>query len=352
MKRRKSFLQRWPLWLLLLLILASVNFVSLPYYVEIPGSTEPLDERVIVQGKTGRDQGELMFTTVFSLSASPYTWLYGKLAPHAKIVPKQTRLGRVRSPESYQRLLEWMRDDSEASAMIAALRVLNKPVQLNYEGVIIQYFLENAPSAKLLYEGDIVTAVEGSPVKTTDDLKTVLAGKKPGDKAAVTVKRGSRTETLQVPLMELDDAAGKRTGFGFGYSTVQVPIHQEDIRFDLNDIGGPSAGFMIALEIVSQYEGGTLPRGYKVAGTGTVDADGTIGQIGGIDHKIITAAKSGADYFILPRNVNPTDRNETDARAAYEKLGKTKMQLLPVSTLAEAVETLKKLPAASPTGSR
>lgn len=343
---RKSFAligRRWKLLFVLLLLLLAISYIPLPYYVELPGSAEPLDERVSVQGQPHPDRGELMFTTVYSISANPYVWLYGKLAPHADLVPASKKLGLVRNQESYNRLLEWMRDDSEASAIIAALHVLNKPVQLNYEGVIINYFLPNAPSANVLFEGDIVTAVEGRSIKTAEDLRTILADKRPGDKVTASVKRGSKTEQLSVPLMELDDAAGKRTGFGFGFATVQYPIHQEQIDFKLSDIGGPSAGFMLALEIVSQYRNGELPRGYRIAGTGTVDANGTIGQIGGIDHKIIAASKNEADYFLLPKNVNPTDHNETEALEAYRKLN-TKMKLVPVTTLAEAVQFLEQLP--------
>jgi PDZ domain-containing protein len=328
----------------MLLVLLSLNFIQLPYYVELPGSVEPLDDRVTVQGKRHTDQGELMFTTVYSISANPYVWVYGKLSPSAKIIPKKQKLGLVRNQESYSRLLQWMRDDSEASAIIAALHVLNKPVQLDYQGVIINYFLAGAPSANVLFEGDIVTAVEGKGIKSADDLKTALANKQPGETIGVTVKRGSKTEQLKVPLTELNDSAGKRTGFGFGYATVQTPIHNEQIDFNLNDIGGPSAGFMLALEIVSQYNQGELPRGYRIAGTGTIDANGVIGQIGGMDHKIIAAARDDVDYFIIPKNVNPTDQNETTALGAYSKLKNTSMKLVPVATLAEAVEYIQKLP--------
>lgn len=339
-----QFGRRWKLLLIILLLLFTLNYVPLPYYVEMPGSIEPLDERVTVQGQPHIDQGELMFTTVYSISANPYVWLYGKLAPHAELIPKKKKLGLVRNPESYSRLLSWMRDDSEASAILAALHVLNKPVQVDYQGVIINYFLTDAPAANVLFEGDIVTAVEGRSIKNADDLKNILSGKRPGDLVTVTLKRGAKAEQqLKVPLMELNDAAGKRTGFGFGYSTVQFPIHNEKIDFNLNDIGGPSAGFMLALEIVSQYHNGELPHGYKIAGTGTIDANGTIGQIGGIDHKIVAAAKGGADYFLLPKNVNPTDHNETEAMEAYSKL-KTSMKLVPVTTLSEAVSYIEKLP--------
>src|SRR4051794_34870013 len=86
--------RRWKLYVVVLLIVFGINYIPLPYYVEMPGSIEPLDERVNVQGQPQphKDQGELMFTTVYSMDANPYVWLYGKLAPHAKIIPEKKKL--------------------------------------------------------------------------------------------------------------------------------------------------------------------------------------------------------------------------------------------------------------------
>ena len=67
-----------------------------------------------------------------------------------------------------------------------------------------------------------------------------------------------------------------------------------------DEIGGPSAGFMFSLEIYNQLTEEDLTKGYQIAGTGTIDADGTVGPIGGIEQKIVAADKAGAEFFFAP----------------------------------------------------
>ncbi len=64
--------------------------------------------------------------------------------------------------------------------------------------------------------------------------------------------------------------------------------------------GGPSGGLMFSLQIYQQISGKDLQRGRKIAGTGTINSDGTVGEIGGIDKKVIAAHRAGATIFFAP----------------------------------------------------
>ena len=57
---------------------------------------------------------------------------------------------------------------------------------------------------------------------------------------------------------------------------------------------------MFALAIVDKLTKGQLTAGRHIAGTGTIDADGAIGPIGGIQQKIAGAKESGATTFLVP----------------------------------------------------
>lgn len=65
---------------------------------------------------------------------------------------------------------------------------------------------------------------------------------------------------------------------------------------EVRSAAGPSAALMIALEIINQHE--DLARGRVIVGTGTLDANGTVGPVGGIRQKI--AAIEKADILIVP----------------------------------------------------
>ncbi|MFI6414543.1 S16 family serine protease [Streptomyces sp. NPDC050585] len=112
-----------------------------------------------------------------------------------------------------------------------------------------------------------------------------------------------------------------------------------DIRVTLHlaDIGGPSAGLLFSLGIVDKLvgdgEGGDLTGGKVVAGTGTITPDGTVGAVGGVALKTQAAARDGATVFLVPKA-------ECDDALATRPAG---MRLIPVTTLKDAVASLKAL---------
>jgi PDZ domain-containing protein len=98
---------------------------------------------------------------------------------------------------------------------------------------------------------------------------------------------------------------------------------------------------MMTLEIIAQLTNDDLTRGFRIAGTGTISADGTVGQIGGINYKLMAADKEKADYFLVPYDSkNPS--NWTLAEKTVKDL-KLSPKLVKVSTLQEALDFLKKL---------
>lgn len=101
---------------------------------------------------------------------------------------------------------------------------------------------------------------------------------------------------------------------------------------------------MFSLEVYNQIVKEDLTRGYKIAGTGTMDAEGNVGQIGGIKHKIVAAHKEDVDIFFYPRDITEYDTNEKEIKEQVKEEGYTDIKIVPVSTLKEAIEYLEKLP--------
>jgi PDZ domain-containing protein len=115
------------------------------------------------------------------------------------------------------------------------------------------------------------------------------------------------------------------------------PSYQEN---DSN-IGGPSGGLLQALSIYNMLVEEDITKGYKIAGTGTIDHEGNVGSIGGIRQKIATAYINGVDiYFVPPTNTT----NYWEAMTACEEFGiETEGWLIPVATLEEAISYLEGL---------
>jgi PDZ domain-containing protein len=154
----------------------------------------------------------------------------------------------------------------------------------------------DAPAEGQLEEGDAIEAVDGTPTPDSEALGTVLAAVPPGTEVVVDVTRlGS---PLQVSVTTT--AAQEREGSLLGLSVLDQPYAPFDVDIQVEDVGGPSAGLMLTLGILDLVGDDDLTGGALVAGTGTIDAEGQVGPIGGIPLKMVAAREIGAQLFLVP----------------------------------------------------
>src|SRR5699024_11147439 len=115
-----------------------------------------------------------------------------------------------------------------------------------------------------------------------------------------------------------------------GISMTSVPVSDTEVTYNLEDIGGPSAGLMFSLAVVDKLSPGPLNGGKFVAGSGTIAEDGSVGPIGGIAHKVRAAKEAGAEILLAP-----TDNCAEALTADYGD-----MTILQVDTLEHAIEQM------------
>jgi PDZ domain-containing protein len=101
------------------------------------------------------------------------------------------------------------------------------------------------------------------------------------------------------------------------------------VDVESDNVGGPSAGFMFALGILDAVTDGDLTRGYFVAGTGTIAADGTVGAVGGAAEKALAAELDGAQLFLVPND----DYDESRRWVRH-------IQIVPIGRFDDAVRAL------------
>lgn len=217
--------------------------------------------------------------------------------------------------------------DSQSAAEIEALRYLGYP-NIVYVGTIEK----GSVSWGLLRPDDRISGVDGNPISDFASLKAVMAGTRPGQVVTVTVVRGGASMTTSVRLGA--NASVGPQGF-LGVGVAERPRAPFTIDISLADIGGPSAGLMFTLGIIDRLTPGDLTGGKFIAGTGTINLDGTVGPIGGITFKEVTARTAGADYMLVPAD------NCAEARTAVP----AGLTLVKVSTLDGAVAAVKAIAA-------
>jgi len=181
--------------------------------------------------------------------------------------------------------------DSQQEAIAAALSSLGYDFTTS---VSVGSVAKDSPAEGQLEAGDIVTSVNGQAVDSIDELRAAVAENGTGKPAVVDVTRdGAPVEASITPI-----TSGDTSVLGIGVqASFEFPF---DVKIQLDNVGGPSAGMMFALGIIDKLSEGELNGGKKVAGTGTISADGTVGAIGGIRQKLYGARDAGADYFLAP----------------------------------------------------
>lgn len=335
-KRKKRILTG-----IVILFIASL-FIPTPYFIFQPGSVEELSSKVIVENAEQKAEGKLYLTTVLSLKASNIYYLaYGLLAPHAA-VERSTSVKGDMTDKEYSRWLEYLMRSSQENAIVAGLKAAGEDVNVHPKGVIVQNVHDRSKANGVLEAGDIIHAVDGLPVWKSPDLLSYLKGKEAGNAVTVEFKRDGKEKREEIELIPLDHSEIK-AGLGIVLSDYTELETSREVKMTAGDIGGPSAGLMFSLEIYKQLQNKDITKGYKIAGTGTIDQDGKVGQIGGIREKITAVEKANIDIFFCPKDMMPSDTNEKEVLEEAEKYGYD-VKIVPVETLEEAIQFLEKLP--------
>jgi PDZ domain-containing protein len=197
--------------------------------------------------------------------------------------------------------------------------------------------IDYAPSDDLLDPGDKLLKVDGEELATIEDLTPILRRHQPGDVIEIEFERpGEGTKTGEVELIGAGETP-ERTIIGFvpfDTATAELPF---DVDIDSGAIGGPSAGLAFTLTLIDELTPGELTGGRRVAVTGTIRIDGTVGAIGGLAQKVSAVRQQGATVFLVP-----TEQGEDDLARAREVAGDD-VAIVPVATLDEALAALADL---------
>jgi PDZ domain-containing protein len=296
--RRIAVLTAGVVLLVLFGLLGAV--LPVPYVAQVPGPTfntlGDIDGQPIisVEGRERNEvEGNLNLTTVgvsrggLSLLQAVRGWFDDETA----VVPEESVYPSDRSEEETRAANRQAFLTSEQAAQTVALGHLGYPVK-----VVVQEVVEDSPADGTLEEGDALEAVDGTPTPDTETLGTVLAAIPPGTDVVVDVTRlGS---PLQVSVRT--QAAVDREGSLLGLSVLDQPSAPFDVDIQVEDVGGPSAGLMLTLGILDLVGDDDLTGGALIAGTGTIDAEGDVGPIGGIPLKMVAAREIGAELFLVP----------------------------------------------------
>jgi PDZ domain-containing protein len=324
--------------LLLGVLVAFTVFKPLPFVTYEPGSTLNVlgekDGQEIIQvtgHKTYRDDGELRMTTVMVSTVAArmdlFTLMTAWVNPEDAVYPFEAVYQVDSTPEQNREEGQVEMVTSQDAATAAAMRELGYTVTPVIEVAAVT---PGTPADGKLEVRDILLEVGGIPIKSAEDVAKAVSEAPPGKPIPWKVRRGGKdgkvVETEITPtVIDGHQRVGIRIGTGY-----EFPF---DVSVNISDnIGGPSAGLMFSLGIYDTLTPGSLTGGDVVAGTGTIDEQGKVGPIGGIQQKIVGAREAGAELFLVPPD------NCDDALGARNG----DMRLVKAVTMHAAVQAVEK----------
>lgn len=313
-----------------LLVVAGIGvaFIRLPYDTIAPGLVREVNDLVAVEGHpVYPPKGEVLFATVSARTGiNPYEALVGWLAPSVDVVPQEVVRGDLREDE-FQRLNVEAMADSKTLAEILALRYVGfTDLGVGAELVEVDPTL---PAGAVLKARDVVVAIDGKPVKTSDDAVAAIVARKAGDDVTIRfIRDGGKAREATATLARGDHG---RPLLGVRLTTkIELPFK---IVIDSGEVVGPSAGLAYALELLDLLTPGELTGGARVAATGDLGRDGAVRPVGGSALKAIAVERAAADLFLVPKE------NEAEARS---RVGEG-VRVIGVATFDEALQALGSL---------
>ena len=319
-------------------------------YAVVPADATAVEPLVTVKGPpTYGGNGELLFVTVRQPELTALEWFVGRKNLAVDYKSYEDLFANETPQQQTNRGQVDMRT-AKQTAEFVALKWLGFDAKLNPGEVIIDEIVclkassdgrscaDYAPSDKVLDPGDKLVDVDGTDLKTVDDLTAILAKHKPGDVVKVHYERDGKPGEGDVTLIAAPDQP-ERPIIGFYPSDTATISLPSDVSIGIatESIGGPSAGLAFTLTLIDELSKGDLLGGQRVAVTGTINVNGEVGAIGGLTSKASAVLQSGAKYFLVP-----TAQGDSDIAHARQVVG-NKVQIIPVATLDEALRTLQSL---------
>ena len=216
--------------------------------------------------------------------------------------------------------------ESQKHAAAVALRELGYKVRIEPVGALVAQTLKGYPAATKLRARDLIAAVDGRPRQ--DPRRPLSDPRRPSARRDRRAPRPASGSGAPVAIRTVPNPmAPSRPFLGVQLQEpkVTLPI---PVKFDLGQVGGPSAGLAFALDLLEEL-GRDVDRGRRIAATGEIGLDGSVRPVGGLKQKTIGARRSGVDLFLVPV------QNAAEARQYADGL-----RIVPVDSFQQALRAL------------
>jgi len=330
---------RWPFVLVGIFFVVGLAVlilwpVKVPYFAMSPGPVEEVSDLITVEDTgTFEPTGELYLLTVGLREVNVFEYIEAQFDDTVDLIDREVIRPRGVTQEEVTRTNLESMDESIETALFVALSRLGYDVGFSGDGVVVLDIVEGSPAEEALEVDDLVSTVAGVPVATAEEAAAIIRSYGVGDTITLSGERNGEPFSTSVTLVPHPDIEGAPM-VGVLFDTVNLEmVLPIDLRVDSRNIGGPSAGMMYTLAVMDLLTEEDMTKGHRIAGTGTIRFDESVGAIGGVRQKVFAARAIGAEYVLVPQD------NYPDALTAAGD----EVEIVPVATLQDALDFLASL---------
>lgn len=322
----KNFIKENYKFIIVLILIVLFCTIRLPYYIMTTGGTINITDRVEMDGYRKEDKGSINMLYVSEYDATPFSYLLAKLRGEEINSNKERQISNE-SVEEINKRNKIMRDNSLDIAVLVAYQEAGKNINIKSKKNIVM-----AKTTDNNFEvGDIILTVNDKVCDEVKDIKEIINNSEENDIIKFKVLRNEKELEIENKVVLEDNRKVVGVVIVTDYEYDLDP--KIDIKFK-NSESGSSGGLMLTLTIYNAVSNEDLIKGRNIAGTGTINTDGTVGEIDGIKYKIMGAAKNNMDIVFVPSS-NYEDAINTKNKYNYD------LEIIKVDTFNEVLEYLR-----------
>lgn len=326
----KEFISKNYLTILCFIGAIFISFYEFPYYISAPGGVIDISSRIEIDSSYNA-KGSFNMAYVSEYKATLPMLLLANIKKDWDIEKKSDVLSSNETDKDAYIRDHLMLQEANQNAIIYAYNKAGADVLIKKSSIYVIYVYDEANTN--LKIGDEIISINGINISTKEDITFILNDLSVGDNLSILVKNNG--ETIERFAKVIEESGIKLIGIMPSIIREYECNPNIKLKFKSSE-SGPSGGLMMSLAIYNYLTEEDITKGNKIAGTGTIDENGNVGSIGGIEYKIKGAVHDKIKYFIVPNGENYEDALKIKEENNYD------INIVGVSTFDEALEALSK----------
>lgn len=300
--------------------------VKLPWSVYSPGGLISVKDRLNVN-----DADDNYYLTYVSFSrGTPVTLLFGFIMPEWDIVSNDEIKNDQEDMDDVEKRDKIYMEEAISNSTYVAYTKAEITPNISANHLYITYIVEDAKTN--LKIGDEIISYDNIKYTEYSEFNSYVHEHSVGDTIQLHVKRGKKDMDVECTLIDVNGEAK----IGVMLSEINEYENDPNVKYTAKDSeSGSSGGLMMTLALYDYLTEEDIHRNRKIAGTGTIDINGEVGEISGVKYKLAGAVKKKADIFLVP-SANYEEAIELQKKHNY------KIKIIEAKTFDQVIEELKK----------